>query len=358
MLGKDIIQKQLPALGQSNTVQDFLIAIIVFCVLLGVFKLFQRFILKRLKKLAKKTKTDVDDALIQIIQSLKPPFYSFLAFYLAVQLLTLGSFLGKAINLVLIVLVVYQAIIAAQILIDYLIKKGLGKEKEKNTRTALNLIGKISKGVLWAFGVLLILSNLGINVSSLLAGLGIGGIAIALAVQNILGDLFSSFAIYFDKPFVPGDFIVVGEHSGIVKKIGIKTTRIRALQGEEIVISNQELTSTRVQNFKKLKERRVVFSFGITYETPSNKLKKIPQIVKEIVGSVKLARFDRVHFIKFDDSALLFEVIYYLESPDYVKYRDAHQEILFKIKNAFEKQEIFMAYPTQTIYLNPVRKLA
>ncbi|MBL7142015.1 mechanosensitive ion channel family protein [Patescibacteria group bacterium] len=356
MLGKNIIQRQLSALEQyqlvGNTLKDFLLAIIAFGVFLGLFKWFQRFVLKRLKRIAKRTKTDIDDALIQIVQSLKPPFYSFLAFYLALQFLTISGFLKKAINLILIVWVVYQAIIAVQIFIDYLVKKGLGKEKEKGTKTAISLIGKISKGVLWVIGVLLILSNLGVNVTSLIAGLGIGGVAVALALQNVLSDLFSSFAIYFDKPFVPGDFIIVGKHKGVVEKIGIKTTRIRALQGEEIVFSNQELTSARIQNFKKMKERRATFSFGVTYETPTSKLKKIPKIVKEIIESVESTRFDRVHFTEFGDSALLFEVIYYLKTPDYLKYRDAHQEILFKIKNTFEKQEISMAYPTQTIYLN------
>ena len=335
----------------GNSVRDYLIALIMFIVLFFLFKLFQIFILKRLEKLAEQTKTDLDDTFITIIKSLKPPLYSFLAFYVALGFLVITSLVQKVVNIILIIWITYQVVISIQILIDYAVKKWLDKERNKGTKAAIELIGKMTKGILWVMGLLLVLANLGINVTSLIAGLGIGGIAIALALQNILGDLFSSFAIYFDKPFTVGAYITVGEHKGIVEKIGIKTTRIKSPQGEEIVISNQELTSTRVKNFKKMKERRIVFSFGVLYDTPSKKLKQIPQMLKEIIAAAELARFNRAHFIEFADSALVFEVIYYMQVPDFTKHRDVHQEILLKIKNAFEKQGIEMAYPTQTIYL-------
>jgi len=196
-----------------------------------------------------------------------------------------------------------------------------------------------------------VLSNLGVNITSLVAGLGIGGLAIALALQSVLSDLFSSFSIYFDKPFQVGDYIIVGKHSGTVEKIGIKSTRIRASQGEEIVISNQELTSARVQNFKKLKERRNTTSIGVTYETSTDKLKKIPDIIKYIIEEEKNARFDRVYFTTFADSALVFDLVYYVKSDAYSVYLETQQNINFKIKEAFEKEGIDMAYPTQTIYL-------
>ncbi|MCK5590629.1 MAG: mechanosensitive ion channel family protein, partial [Candidatus Pacebacteria bacterium] len=172
------------------------------------------------------------------------------------------------------------------------------------------------------------------------------------AFQNILEDLFSSFAILFDKPFKVGDFIVVGEHKGVVQKMGIKTTRLKSTGGEEIVISNKELTSARLQNFKKMKERRIGFNFGVTYETPTGKLKAIPGTVKDIIDSIEKARFDRSHFTQFDDSALTFETVYYVTTSDYVVYRDIQQEINLRIKELFEKDGIDMAYPTQTIYLN------
>ena len=195
------------------------------------------------------------------------------------------------------------------------------------------------------------LSNLGINVTSLVAGLGVGGIAIAFALQNILNDLFSSFAIYFDKPFVVGDFIKIGEHAGTVEKVGIKTTRIRSTTGEELIISNRELTSARVQNFKRLNERRSIFTIGVVYETTAEKLRRIPSIIQTIIESQSLNRFDRVHFKTFGDFSLNFEVSYYVQTTDYKKFMDTQEIVNLKIVEAFEKEGISMAYPTQTIYL-------
>ncbi len=155
----------------------------------------------------------------------------------------------------------------------------------------------------------------------------------------------------FDKPFVPGDFIVVGDKKGTVEKIGIKTTRLKALQGEELIISNKELTSAQIQNFKKMEERRISFSFGVTYETPVEKVKKIPDIIKDIIDKEDGARFDRAHFSRFDDSALNFDIIYYVGSGDYADYMDIQQSINIKILEVFEEMRIGMAYPTQTIYM-------
>jgi len=335
----------------DNTLGDFTIAFTVFLVSLAVFKIFQVIILARLKKLAEKTENDIDDTFVVVIKSLKPPFYSFLAFYVATFFLEIGDIFKKAIDIILIIWIVIQIIMVVQILIDYVVRKRMGEEEDKAAENAINILGKLSKWVLWIFGALLIFSNLGFDVTSLIAGLGIGGIAIALALQNTLSELFSSFSIYFDKPFAPGDFIVVGDKKGVIEKIGIKTTRMRALQGEEIVISNKELTSAQIQNFKKMQERRNSFSFGVAYETPIDKLKKIPGIVKDIIEGIESTRFDRAHFNRFDDSALNFDVVYYVESAEYAKYMNIQQEINLKIMEAFEEMGVGMAYPTQTVYL-------
>ncbi len=336
----------------GNTVGDFIGATVAFIVFLFVFKIFQFIILRRLSILAEKTKTDIDDTLIKIVKSLRPPFYSFIAFYFAVQFLTLGSTLGEVLDSLLVIWVVYQVIIAAQILIEYVFVKALKNEEDKSAQGAFGVIKNVIGVVLWMLGLLVILSNMGVNITSVIAGLGIGGIAIAFAFQNILEDLFSSFAILFDKPFKVGDFIIVGEHKGVVQKMGIKTTRLKSLGGEEIVISNKELTSARLQNFKKMEERRIGFTFGVTYETPTEKLKTIQGTVKDIIDSIENARFDRSHFTQFDDSALTFETVYYVTTSDYAVYRNIQQEINLRIKESFEKDSIDMAYPTQTIYLN------
>lgn len=340
---------QLEYLG--NSVENYIVALIAFILLLLIFGIFQRIFLNRLRKFAERTKTDIDDTLIAIVQSVRPPFYAFLAFYFAIKFLVLHEYVGKAIDAILIIWVVYLSVQAVQILIDFIVRKRIRKEDEKSSKSAFKILSLITKIILWSLGLLLILSNLGVDITSLIAGFGIGGIAIALAIQNILSDLFSSFAIFFDKPFVVGDYIIVGESEGKVEKIGIKTTRLKALQGEEIIISNKELTSSRIQNFKRMDERRIIFHFGVTYETDAKTVRHIPKIIKEIIKEVKLARFDRAHFKRFDDSALTFEVVYYVQSNKYAKYMDMNEKIHLKIKEAFDKEGISMAYPTQTIYI-------
>jgi small-conductance mechanosensitive channel len=201
-----------------------------------------------------------------------------------------------------------------------------------------------------------VLSVLNIDLTGIVLGMGVAGIAIALALQNVLGDVFSAFTIYFDKPYEIGDFIIIGGDMGIVKKIGIKSTRLQTLQGEELVVSNNEMISTRIQNFKKMRKRRIVFQFGVTYGTSSEKLKKIPEIIKKIINPKnkklpEVYNLDRVHFREFGDFSLNFEVVYYLKTGDYNKYMDTQQEINFEIKDAFEKEGIEMAFPTQTVLL-------
>jgi small-conductance mechanosensitive channel len=335
----------------GNNIGDYVQAVAIFVGLLLVLKLFQFIVVKRLGKLTKKTKTDIDDALIKIVKNIKPPFYFILAVYFALKVIILGPFLWQIVNVLLIAIVVYQITVSLSILIDYILEKAEKREIEPGTRSAINLIGKIVKGILWVIAVLLALSNFGVNVTSLIAGLGIGGVAVALAAQNILGDLFSSFVIYFDKPFIVGDFIVVGDKSGTVEKIGIKTTRLKSLSGEELVFSNTELTSAQIRNYKKMEERRGVFGFGVTYDTPHEKLNKIPKIVEDIINNVKDVEFDRGFFDKFDDSAITFEVVYYVERPDYNLYAKRNQEIAFELKKQLDKEGIEMAFPTQTIYL-------
>ncbi len=335
----------------NNTVWDWAMAFAVFILFLVIFKIFQSIILYKLNQFAKKTQTDIDDAFIKIVKSLRPPFYFFLAFYLALKFLIVEALVEKVINIILVAWAIYQGIVAIQILVDYILRKWMKGRDDTHSRAAIQLMGSVAKGVLWVIGILLFLSNLGINITSLIAGLGIGGIAVALALQNVLGDLFSSFAIYIDRPFSVGDFIVIGQDKGTVERIGIKTTRIRTLQGEELVVSNNELTSIRIQNFKKMEERRVTFRLGVTYNTSLEKIKKIPDMVRKIIEKEKNTRFERGHFKEFGDSALLFEFVYYVKSGEYLVYADSNQEILFKIKEVFDKEGIEFAYPTQTIYL-------
>lgn len=332
----------------NNSVRDYLIAILIFCGLWIVLKIFQSIVLVKLKKLADKTETDVDDVAIEVASSVKPAFYLIVAIWGAFRYLTLSMLANKVVNAALIIILTYQVIASIQILIDYVVAKKL---EDKGSKSSAKLVGKIFKGVLWVIGILMILSNLGVDVTSLIAGLGIGGIAVALAIQNILGDLFSSLTIHLDKPFVVGDYIIVGKDDGVVEKIGIKTTRIRSLQGEEIVISNKELTTARVHNLRKMKERRVALKIGVTYDTAQEKMNAIPRLFEEVVNRVDKTKLGRAHFKSFEDSALLFELVYFINDRDYDLFMDINQQIQLGLKEKFEENKIEFAYPSQTIYL-------
>jgi small-conductance mechanosensitive channel len=216
---------------------------------------------------------------------------------------------------------------------------------------SLGIVAFISQGIIWALIVLLALSNLGINITALVTGLGIGGVAVALALQNILGDLFASLSITFDKPFFVGDFVVIDEFLGTVEHIGIKSTRLRSLSGEQIVVSNADLLKSRLRNYGRMNERRVVFTVGVTYETPADQLESIPAAIKEIVVAQKGTRFDRSHFAKHAAASLDIETVYYVLSADYNGYMDIQQAISLAIHREFERRGIEFAYPTQRLLL-------
>lgn len=195
------------------------------------------------------------------------------------------------------------------------------------------------------------LDNLGVDVTTLITGLGIGGVAIALATQNILGDLFASLSIVLDKPFVVGDFIRTGEDLGRVEQIGLKTTRVRSLSGELLVFSNSDLLQSRIRNYKQMEERRILFRIGVVYQTAPARLRRIPLIVREIIERQQAVRFDRAHFAAFGDSSYDFEFVYFVGSPDYNAYMDTQQAINLAIVDAFAAEKIELAYPTRTLHL-------
>jgi small-conductance mechanosensitive channel len=215
----------------------------------------------------------------------------------------------------------------------------------------MNALGFVGRLVLWSIILLLILDNLGVNVTALVAGLGVGGIAVALAVQNILGDLFASLSIALDKPFAVGDFLIIDEHLGSVEHIGLKTTRLRSLSGEQLVFSNTDLLGSRIRNYGRMYERRVMFKIGVTYQTPREKLELIPGIIRQAVEAQQQVRFDRSHFQSYGDFALVFETVYYVLGPDYNLYMDIQQAINLSIHEGFEEHAIEFAYPTQTVHV-------
>ena len=229
-------------------------------------------------------------------------------------------------------------------------KHALDNGERVTTLRALSFVGRTA---LFTIAALLALDNVpGVKITTLVASLGIGGIAVAMALQNILGDIFASLSILLDKPFVVGDFIIVEAHMGIVEYIGLKTTRIRSLSGEQLIFSNSDLLKSRIRNYKRMAERRVVFSIGVVYQTGYENLKMIPGIIRKIIDDQNHTRFDRAHFQGYGDYSLDFETVYYVLSPDYNLYMDIQQLINLEIFRQFESMGIEFAYPTQTVFLN------
>jgi small-conductance mechanosensitive channel len=227
------------------------------------------------------------------------------------------------------------------------------RTRDPDGATTLRLIGFAVQGLLWLLVALLALDQLGFDVTALIAGLGIGGVALALAVQSILGDVFACAAIALDKPFVVGDFIVVDGLRGTVENVGLKTTRVRSLDGELLVFSNGDLLKSRVRNFKRMRERRIQFGVGVTYGTPADKLRRVPGWLRQAVEAQPKARFDRAHFKGYGDSALEFEVVYYVLEPDYNVYMDVQQSLNLAIYERFAAEGVEFAFPTRTLFVKP-----
>lgn len=336
----------------GNRVLDYLIVLGLFVGGVILLQILNTIILMNLKNWAKKTETTIDDFIIKIFKKTILPILYFAVFYLSAGYLTLIPAIRNAIDVLLVIILTIFSIRFLVAIINYGIETYLVKtEKDESKKKSLKGILVVIRIIVWGIGITFLLDNLGFKISTVIAGLGIGGVAVALAAQAILGDLFSYFAIFFDRPFEIGDFIIVGDYLGTVEYIGIKTTRIRSLGGEQLVFSNSDLTNSRIRNYKRMEKRRVVFKFGVVYQTTLAQLKEIPGIITNIIKGVKDTIFDRAHFSSYADFSLNFEIVYYILSSDYNKYMDIQQQINFAIKEEFEKKGIEFAYPTQTIYV-------
>lgn len=262
-----------------------------------------------------------------------------------------------SLRLLLVVAIALQVFVWSRVVIEWAARRYIDKRSACGAEPDPALLGAVDtfRFVLQALAALLVvllaLENLGVDVTALIAGLGIGGIALALAAQNILGDLFGSLSITLDKPFVVGDFVIVGTEMGTIEHIGLKTTRVRSLSGEQLVFSNSDLLKSRIRNFKRMKERRANFGFGVTYQTPADKLERIPGIVRELVEAQTSVRFDRCHFVRFGESTLDFEVVYHVGMPDMLSHLDRLQAIQLGLVRRFAAEGIDFAYPTRTLHI-------
>jgi small-conductance mechanosensitive channel len=273
--------------------------------------------------------------------------------YIGSLFLTLPPHLEAVLRSAAVLAVLLQLALWAVIGIDFWVESTRRKRLAADAATVslIGVLGFIGKLVLWVLLLLLVLDNLGVNVTALVAGLGVGGIAVALALQNILGDLLASLSIVLDKPFVLGDTIQVDDFMGTVEHIGLKTTRLRSISGEQIVFPNGNLLQSRIRNLKRMSERRVVFTFGVVYETPAGTLETIPGLVRAIVEAQEGVRFDRAHFRRLGDWSLDFEVVYFVTTPDHNLYLDRQQAINLALLRRFEEAGIALAFPTRTVRL-------
>lgn len=332
----------------DNTAQQWLTAL---AILLGgalLFPVIHAVLVRRAARLAERLESDWDDALVEAFRRTRYWFLLALAFYLASLVLTLPVKVRAILEAAIILTLLAQAAIWGNTAINVGLERYSKRQREKDpaavtTVSALSFIGKLA---LFVVLVLLALDNVGVEVTALIAGLGIGGIAVALAAQNILGDLFASLSIVLDKPFVLGDFIVVGDMMGNVEKIGLKTTRLRSLSGEQLVVSNNDLLQSRIRNFKRMAERRAVFTVRVAYDTPRDKLAAIPQMIRETIEAQPGLRFDRAHFKEFGVYALIYEAVYYVTSPDFNLYMDRQQAINLALYDRFAAQGVPFAQPT------------
>ncbi|MBI3004869.1 MAG: mechanosensitive ion channel family protein [Ignavibacteriales bacterium] len=335
------------------TLQQWLITTGIIAGSFALLTILLRFVTKRLKKVAETTETRVDDLIVELLSNTKPLFLLVLAFYLG----SLGVALPKAtlrwFNLIVVIVSLLQAGLWGNAIISFVLNRTVHRRLREDAASAtmVTALGFMGRLIFWSVILLLVLDNLGVNITGLAAGLGIGGIAIALALQNVLGDLFASLSIVLDKPFVIGDFIIVDQFLGTVEHIGLKTTRIRSLSGEEVIFSNTDLLKSRIRNYKRMFERRVAFSVGITYQIPGEKLRHVSQMLRSIVEAQSNVRFDRAHFKEFGDSALVYEVVYYVRSSDFNLYMDIQQSINLEIVKQFKQEGIEFAYPTRTVFI-------
>jgi small-conductance mechanosensitive channel len=337
----------------DNTLGRWLLAFGVVVLIVSALRLAASAVIRRLENLTKRTRPELDDFLVELLRKTKGLFILLFGIWVASLSLTISPANDARLRSILGVGLLVQGALWATAVVNYFLARYRKQQEEEDPAmaTALGALGFVAKAAVWAVFILLILQNLGVQITAILAGVSVGGIAIALAVQNILGDLLGSLSIVLDKPFVIGDFIVIGEFSGTVEHVGLKSTHIRSVSGEQLVFSNSDLLSSRIRNYKRMQERRAVFTLGVTYNTPPEKLEAIPEMIRRVVEGNEMVRFDRCHFKGFSDFSLDIETVFHMTIPDHDAYMDVQQAINLELYRLFAAEGIEFAFPTQTLHL-------
>lgn len=341
----------------GNEVWRWLTAVGIAVVTVVAARLIKGLVRRRLSTLTKRTETRADDIAVEVLERTKWFFYVGVGLYLGSLLLKMEESVHHGIGIAATLLLLVQIGIWGQTAVRLTVRAwqqrhgpDIDADPSRSTMAAgITFIGSL---LLWTVVLLMALNNVGIEITTLVAGLGMGGIAAALAVQSVLGDLFASLSIYFDRPFDIGDFIIVGDLMGTVDKIGLRSTHVRSLGGEQLVFANKDLIESRIKNYKRMTERRVVQLIGVTYDTPAERLERAPALMQEAVEATEGVRFDRAHFKRFADYSLELELVYWVLSADYARYMDLQQAINFGIMRRFEAADLKFAFPTRTLHVH------
>lgn len=336
----------------GNRILDYVISFLTLIAGFVAARIFKTIIMSRLKNWASKRESTINNIVIDEFKRKVIPLIYFAALYFSISGLNLNPLLTKGVNIISLTLVIFLGASFISTIAGLIIKIYWSKIRQDSDQDfVMNALVKAVQLMIWGLAIIIFLDNLGIEITALIAGLGIGGVAVAFAAQAVLADIFSYFTIFFDRPFETGDYIVIDNYMGTVENIGIKTTRIRSLTGEQLIFSNNDLTTSRVRNYKRMQNRRIDFNIGVTYDTGLDHLLEIPKLIQTIIEGVEDTIFERAHFFSYGDFSLIFEVVYYVIGRDYTKYMDIQQKINFALKDEFDQRGIEFAYPTQTLLI-------
>ena len=345
---------QLDHVLLHNPLQDWLIAVGIVLGLMLFAALLKRLVIKRMSVLARSSERPVYTAMVKMAQASKLWLVAIVALQIGSNYLDLPHKADLILERIMNVAVFIQFGIWISALLDFWIARSRNHlpDAEIAESGRLDPFSFLGRLILWTVLLLVVLDNMGVNITALATSLGVGGIAVALAVQNILGDLFASLSIVMDKPFVIGDAIAIDTLSGTVEHVGLKTTRIRSSTGEQLVVANSDMLKARLRNYKRMHERCITFTFTVPFSTAADQLEKIPQLVREAIDGRETIRFDRAHFKDLGGSAYLFEAVYWVRQPDYRTYMDAQQAINLALVRAFVKEGVQLSYPSQTLTID------
>ncbi len=338
----------------GNTIADWLVAGILGLAVWFGLSLVRRLIVARSKRYSEGSHRSTPIRLLfYLIGNTKQFLFLALALYAGQESLTLSPRLQHVVsNVVLILILLQVGLLAGRSMRFYLEIKEMERGSDRLFAGSLDVISFVARMLIWSLLILVALDNLGVNITALLAGLGVGGVAVALALQNILGDLFASLSIALDKPFVVGDSLNIDTYTGSVEHIGIKTTRLRSDSGEQIILSNADILKSRVRNYGRMTEQRVLTTLRVAYATPAEVLAGIPKLLEDIVRGQPSARFERCHLRSLGESSLQFELSYFAQQPKLNPMMDLQQMVNFKIINEFRRVGIEFALPAQRVVLD------